>query len=364
MYCQSVPGMPWICHRLALSALCLVMVSCGDTSQETVIHDNPRPVRMTAVKSGPASVMDAYSAVVRASRETVIASKIPGRIEKRVRRSGERIKAGEALFVLDTREWEQAVNVARAGVASAEAELDIAAADLGRWERLIARDAASRQSWEQAVRTQRSAEARLAMMQARLEVADSQRDETVIRAPFSGYLGRILAEEGQVISPGQGLADFHAEGAKELEVDVPDSMSPPATGLAFLSGQAPVEVALRETSAVLDSSSRTQRLRYGLPEAVIVPPGSIARLQLALLPLTLPGTQQAVTLSVPVGAIDDRGGGPQVWTVHDGLAQPVAVQVLMMAPEEAVIAAPLPVGSRIVAVGTHVLSTGMAVREL
>ena len=349
---------------LRIPALCLLLLACSEAKQSDPDEAGGRYVLTAEVKNGPQSVMDTYSAVVRASRDTLLASKVTGRIATRSFRPGEAVKAGTVLFTLDTRELDQAVNVAKAGVTTADAELEIAAADLRRWESLIARDAASRQSWEQAVRTHRSAEARLVMMNARLDMADSRREEAAIRAPFNGIPGRLRAEVGQVISPGEALADFHATGAQELEVDTPDHMTPPPTGLAFLPGQAPLEVTLIEQAAVLDRASRTRRLRYALPPTLSVTPGSIVRLQLSLLPLTLPGIRQPVTVRVPVAAVEDRGEGARVWTLQEGKAQPVPVKVLAMEPESAILAAPLTVGSRVIALGTHLLAEGMAVREL
>jgi RND family efflux transporter MFP subunit len=347
---------------LRIPALCLLVAACSDTAPPTE-GDIPARVVLTAeVKSGPQSVMDTYSAVIVSARETRLASKVAGRIAARHHRPGDAVTAGTVLFSLDTRELTQAVHVANAGVTTAEAELEIAAADLRRWESLIARDAASRQSWEQAVRTHRSAEARLAMMKARLEVANSQREEALIRAPFEGTLGRLTAEVGQVVSIGDTLAEFHSDGARELDVDAPDHLAPPPNGLAFLAGQPPVNVRLVETAAALDPASRTRRLRYRLPPDISVTPGSIARLQLALLPLTNTVTGEALTVRVPVGAVEDRGQGPHVWTIADGKAQPTPVNVVVMEPESAVVMAPLPVGSQVIALGTHVLTPGLAVR--
>jgi len=61
--------------------------------------------------------------------------------------------------------------------------------------------------------------------------------------------------------------------------------------------------------------------------------------------------------------LDERGGGPRIWRVVDGKAAPTPVKLLSIDFETARIAADLPAGARVVAVGTHLLEPGMAVRE-
>ncbi len=102
--------------------------------------------------------------------------------------------------------------------------------------------------------------------------------------------------------------------------------------------------------------------------AAIVPPaqadalalGSVARVRLDSASST---AGKAVAIAVPVGAIDERGSGPRIWRVVDGKATPTPVKLLSIDLETARIAADLPAGARVVAVGTHLLEPGMAVRE-
>ena len=67
---------------------------------------------------------------------------------------------------------------------------------------------------------------------------------------------------------------------------------------------------------------------------------------------------------MPLGALDERGAQPQLWQVVDGKAQPSAVTVLKLDGEFATVQTSLPAGSKIITLGTHLLSSGMAVQEL
>jgi hypothetical protein len=68
--------------------------------------------------------------------------------------------------------------------------------------------------------------------------------------------------------------------------------------------------------------------------------------------------------TVPIGALDERGQGPQVWLIVEGKAKPLAVKLISLTAETAVIESTLPVGTKVIALGTHLLEPGMPVREI
>jgi hypothetical protein len=74
--------------------------------------------------------------------------------------------------------------------------------------------------------------------------------------------------------------------------------------------------------------------------------------------------QTTASHRVPLGALDERGETPQVWLVSDGMVTPLAVEVIDLGEEYAQIRANINATTPIVALGTHLLTPGMAVREL
>ena len=107
-----------------------------------------------------------------------------------------------------------------------------------------------------------------------------------------------------------------------------------------------------------DAVSRSWRVRYQVTGAAgELKLGSVVRVNLAL------GGLQSGVFTIPIAALDERGGGPQVWRVADGKVQPVAVEVVALERETARIVTDLAPGTVLVALGTHLLNPGMAVRE-
>jgi multidrug efflux pump subunit AcrA (membrane-fusion protein) len=67
---------------------------------------------------------------------------------------------------------------------------------------------------------------------------------------------------------------------------------------------------------------------------------------------------------VPLAALNERGEGPRVWRVSEGVVNPVPVSVRSTDGEVARVRGALAEGDTVVALGTHLLVEGMKVREL
>ena len=133
-----------------------------------------------------------------------------------------------------------------------------------------------------------------------------------------------------------------------------------AQGEGLLPGGSGVGLRLREVAPAVDPVGRTRRARYSAPELPAAQPlGSVVSVRFAA-----PGGASVAPLwQVPVGALDERGKGPRVWRVREGRPQPVPVAVVSIDDRSATVSAPLQLGERVVALGTHLLKDDMTVRE-
>jgi len=163
-----------------------------------------------------------------------------------------------------------------------------------------------------------------------------------------------------VVAAGRPVAVLAQQGAREIEVQLPDGLPPPAQGEGLLPGGSGVGLRLREAAPAVDPVGRTRRARYSAPELPAAQPlGSVVSVRFAA-----PGGASVAPLwQVPVGALDERGKGPRVWRVREGRPQPVPVAVVSIDDRSATVSAPLQLGERVVALGTHLLKDDMTVRE-
>lgn len=335
--------------------LMLLLVGC-DSDRPAVEQAADAPwVRTVTIDIDDRSQIR-VSGTVKGRYETPVSFQVPGRILSRQVDAGQRVEAGQLLFQLDKRDFRANVRVAEAELDTAEASLAIARSELKRQRQLIERNFVSRQTLEsfelalqQAESYRDAARAVLAQAQNGLGYADLTADK-------AGVLAEVTAEPGQVVAVGQPLAVLIEDGALEVEVFLPSGSNPPQSGSIHLEGRT-LGVTLREVAGAADPQSRTWRARYRIEQ-------DAHALSLgAVVPVRLDQRQDEATLRVPLGALDERGQGTQVWQVVEGKARAIPVQVLALEPEYARIKASLADGSRVIALGTHLLTPGMAVRE-
>ncbi|GAB4179570.1 MAG: efflux RND transporter periplasmic adaptor subunit [Wenzhouxiangellaceae bacterium] len=331
----------------------LLLAGCGGDQEAAgtalppvVLVATPAPVTLDSAR---------MSGTVRARFETPQAFQVPGRILKRLVDAGRRVEAGELLLELDPREYEQQRRVAEADLEAAKAELATAEAETRRQRELLERKFISPQVFEQVQLAERSARERVDAARARLEQAELRLEYTRLHADRTGVLMEVRAEPGQVVAAGQVVAVLAEDALKEIEVSLPEQVGVPEQGVVLLDGVVELPLTLREVAGAADPVTRTWTARYALASADPgLRLGSVVRVRLHTAAVTL--------LEVPVGAINERGQGPQLWVIEDGRVHPVPVALVTMNDESAHIVADLPPDAQIVAAGTHLLEPGMAVR--
>ena len=107
------------------------------------------------------------------------------------------------LFSIDAREFRAQVASAQARLASAEANLSRARQDVERYRPLLAEEAIARQVYDNAVATQRQAEAEVSASRAALDETKLGLDYAEVRAPLTGRIGAAQAFPGSLVTAGQ-----------------------------------------------------------------------------------------------------------------------------------------------------------------
>ncbi len=298
------------------------------------------------------------SGTVRARYETPVAFQLKGRIAARFIDAGQPVEKGQILFKLDTRDLKQSIRSAEAELAAAQSALAIATADLERDQKLVVESFISEQALERTVLRVREARTRFNASQARLEQARNAMDYADLRAENAGVLIEVSGEPGQIVNFGQPVALLARDGEHEVEVFFPENIKPHKTGSIYFADGNSLALKLRESAGAANPDSRTWRARYRIVADHQLPLGTVVRAAFT----ALTGTPNRYR--VPLGALDERGKGVRVWQFQDNQVKPVPAQLIALDTEHAWIDADLPEHGRIVALGTHLLNPGMAVRAL
>jgi len=286
-----------------------------------------------------------------------------GTVETIEVKEGALVKAGQVLAQLDPKDYQLATDAARAQLASATTQRDLAAADLKRYQTLKDQNFISGAELERREATLKAAQATLDQARAQLSSQGNQAAYTTLVADVSGVVTGIDAEPGQVVAAGTPVVRIAQDGPRDVVFAVPeDKVAQIAVGSEVAvrgwSGGATLAGAVREVAASADAATRTYQVKVAIDSA-----------EAPALGATVYVTPKALShagipaIKLPTSALRQEGQATAVW-VYDAASSTVKSQPVQIATadgNEAVVAAGLTPGMQVVATGVHVLSPGQKV---
>jgi membrane fusion protein (multidrug efflux system) len=169
----------------------------------------PPPEAVTTVVAAEDTWPSTLSAIgtVAAVRGVTVSADLPGVVDAIRFESGQSVRQGEVLAVLDTRQE-------RAQLAAAEAQRDLAQVNFTRLDGLLNERVISRAEFDRATAELRQSEARVGEIRAAI-------DRKTVRAPFSGVLGLRQVNLGQYLSGGDALVTLQSLNPIYVNFGVP-----------------------------------------------------------------------------------------------------------------------------------------------
>ena len=186
--------------------LCL-LAACGQKAAEGAAPGRgaPPPAEVGVVTVAPRAVGLATELPGRleASRVAQVRARAAGILQKRLFTEGSDVKAGQALFKIDSAPYQASAASAQAVLARAQANLTQASAQAERFKPLMEANAISKQDFINAVAAQKSAEADVASAKAALQTAQINLGYASVTSPIAGRIGRALVTEGALVGQGE-----------------------------------------------------------------------------------------------------------------------------------------------------------------
>ncbi|HZR37869.1 MAG TPA: efflux RND transporter periplasmic adaptor subunit [Nevskia sp.] len=182
---------------LCAIAATLLLIGCGKKAPP------PPPavdVAVVTVTPQPATVTEDYVAEAEAVNTVEIRPRVGGVLEKQVPIEGERLKAGELLFVIDQQPYIAALSQAKAALAQSEAALVQSRRDLERAKSLSEIDAVSQQELDAAVAKNDANMASVDAGKATVRTAELNLGYTTISSPIDGIMGRAQLRLGGLVT--------------------------------------------------------------------------------------------------------------------------------------------------------------------
>jgi RND family efflux transporter MFP subunit len=334
--------------HLFLIPAAIWLVGCGEAPKEKTTAASqpavPVSTATAAIETWPA-IYEA-TGTVRARTSAVIAAKLMGYVREVKVQAGDRVREGQPLVMLDTRDLDvssrraeaardevrTAVPEADGAVAAAKANLDLAQVTFGRMRDLFQKKSISNQEFDEASAKLKAAQAAYDMTQARrvqLNATLARVDQEVrstevtrsyaqVLAPFAGIVVSKAIEPGSLAVPGAPLLTIEREGAYRFEASVEEDH------LAAIRVGQPVSVTLdtidrtfdarvSEIVPAVDAASRAYTVKIDLPVLTALRSGVFGRARFQLASRSL--------LAIPAGAVIERGQLQSVLVADSGVAR-------------------------------------------
>jgi len=256
---------------------------------------------------------------VQAFVEAPIFARTSGYLKSWLTDIGDPVKRGQLMAEIDTPEVDQQLRQARADLATAKANADLARITDVRWKGLLANQAVSQQDADTRAGQAAASGAQAASAQANVARLEELESFKRIVAPFDGIVTARNTDIGALIAAGQtsGIALFRVADTQKLRiyVDVPEPYAPKT--------QPGIEVQLRfnehpgkdfpaklvRTAGALDPAVRTLRVELQVDNSNgELFPGAYAEAH-----FKIPGS--ATSYRVPATALIFRSKGLQIATV-------------------------------------------------
>jgi len=345
---------------LTIAVAVLLLVACSRPAPP------PEPIRAVKVITVGASALTSqtqYTGEVRARVESRLGFRVGGKLTQRAVEVGQRVRAGQVLAQLDATDLRLGADAARAQVAAARTNRDLAQADFKRFADLRAQNFISAAELERRRAVLDAAQAQFEAAQAQAAATGNQAGYARLLADAAGVVTAVLAEPGQVLAAGSPVLVLAQDGARDVVFAVPEDKVG-AVALASTvqvqawAGSASVSAQVREVAASADPVTRTFAVKAALPTGVTWPLGGTV----TVLPQSLQRAGAPV-IKLPTSALRQEGQATAVW-VLDAASMTVRSQPVQVATadgNDVVVSAGLAPGMQVVVAGVHVLAPGQKV---
>ena len=230
-----------------------------------------------------------------------------GQVTRVMVEPGQWVAAGQVLAVVDRAVQEQQLNSLVASVRVAQADANLAQAELDRARSLVDRGFISKADLDRRTATRDAAVARVRVAEAQVGEARARNGRLDIRAPAAGLVLTRDIEPGQVVSAGSGVLFRMARGgemellAQLAEADLQSLPVGTAATVTPVGSDMNITGRVWQVSPVIDPQSRQGTVRIAVPYSKALRPGGFADARLVAGRGQSPLLPESAVLSSPEG---------------------------------------------------------------
>lgn len=356
---------------IAILAIALAMSGCGSAtadSEEDLI--SARPVKVMELKSAVMHKTITFPGKAKAKKEVNIAFRISGPLTELVVDDGMKFSKGDILARIDDRDFKVSAKTLEASLAASKAQYEEAILQFERYKSLLKTNAASKSAFDQRKAGYEMAKAQVEADTRRLESAQNALKDTVLYAPFDGYVHKLLVENHETVTQGQPVIWLVDISEMEVEIGIPESLLRRTAdfnafdcsfealpGLTF-------ETKLKEIGQKPNPSNSTYPLTLKIFTGTIdkIRPGMAASVNVYMNPSTL-----GDSFIIPSAAIVNKAADASyVWVLDPdkGHVEKRRVQPVQLNKAGVEVTGELSMGDFLVTAGAHHLTEGQQAKML
>jgi RND family efflux transporter MFP subunit len=271
---------------------------------------------------------------------------VGGEVAEVLVETGDRVEKGAPLATLDPLRLDLRSREAEAQLSEARALLVRSEATWRRVADLADQGFATEQELDDALADRNGARARVRLLERTFARAEEDTNDTVLTAPFAGYVVGRYVDAGATVSSGQPVVRINQQAALEAEIGVPMELaSTVGVGDRFdlIANDVTASGLVEGVSDDVDPATRSRLIRLRVEEDPGLIPGGLVRLALSQ-------ERQGRGVWVPMTALQEGYRG--LWSVYivdaENTIRRKDVEIVSLADDQAFVAGTLEDGDRVV----------------
>jgi len=199
-----------------LLLLTAVLYGCGE--QQAVTPPAAQTLPVMTVTADTITTFRDYPASIEGAINVEIRPQVSGKLQVLHVDEGAYVEKGQLLFSIDSRPFQERINNAKAMLRSAQGELTRAKLEIEKLTPLVKNNVVSAYQLKTAEAVKEAAEGALEQARAGVSSAQIDLDYTHVKAPVTGYVGRLNKKQGSLVSPGDAEPLVMLSDIREVHV--------------------------------------------------------------------------------------------------------------------------------------------------
>jgi membrane fusion protein (multidrug efflux system) len=178
----------------------LTLYSCSSKPQTTALPPPPS-LPVSTIITGTDTTYQKYPASIEGAVNVEIRPQVSGSLDKVFVDEGAYVNAGDPIFKISDLPYRAQLNNAQASLHAAEGAMSNAQLEIDKLTPLVQNKVVSDYQLKTAKVAYQIAKANIEQAKANVSTAQINFGYTLIKAPVSGYIGRLLKKQGSLVAP-------------------------------------------------------------------------------------------------------------------------------------------------------------------